>query len=280
MRSIVAAALLTALAGCAAEAPAAHGIHDATSGEHRLRFLGAAWSWGGRHGDDRELSLRFDLGQAGQGTLLSRRRDGPLWLVLPSGTRAGTDHAPLRAPGGGTTVVVERLFMPAHADSLAELTLEFIVLRVDRWREHERAGLMDASLDEMEWPPFRLGFAGEGESAWLSASLARDYEGPLPAAEALAEHLPEEFVTDRATIRDAKGRDLVRYATDHDHERRAANASYAVGKPGGPVEADPAIQYPVTLRLRIPELWTAERVQFRFRDLPLPPPPPPPAGPR
>jgi hypothetical protein len=275
MRILVAAALASGLAGCAAEDSAAPASFEATSGGHRLRYVGAAWGEAERPAGWREIALRFDLGPAGHGTLVSREGRGPPFeAITDAGTRVSISHVHPELLDGESTILGTRVDLPGSATALAEAVLEFDVLRVERWREHERGGLMDASLDEAVWPPFHLRFAGEGEAAWLSAGLVERVEAHPAEIAGLAEHLGVEFVNRHAVLRDAKGRRLVRYAVDYDHEDRAETGTYAIGKPGGPVEADPAIRYPVTLRLRIPEAWTVERVRFRFRDLPLPPAPP------
>ena len=153
--------------------------------------------------------------------------------------------------------------------TVQDLDVDLTVFRVELWKDTERSGLMDASLDEIPCAPFLLRFAGEGESCWLAVSMADDAKPPPGAADP-AEVVNCGWVATTMTLTDAKGRMLVRSNSEEREDTALATFStHATGTP--PPEGDPTIQYPVTVRLRIPEKWRTEVKTFRFRGLPAPP---------
>jgi len=269
MGRLLPALVVAVLPACATAEPGAPApaVPEAACGDHRLRLARVEWAAPATPGAAPALALQLDLLPGAEGALLSCR-PGRVRVATASGATAETAPAHFRGLGADGTVVVRGIAVPGLANAAVDVALEFTLLRVAGWTTRERGGLMDAGLDEEIWPPFRVSFAGEGETAWLGASMAERDAGFPPSAAALGEHLSFEFVTERATLRDAKGRVLSHYVTSG--TGGAATASYAVGMPGGAPDADPSIAYPVTVRLDIPERWEAEVVRFVFRGLTLP----------
>jgi hypothetical protein len=171
-----------------------------------------------------------------------------------------------KASGSGQEVILEVPYESALA-AARDLEVDLTVFRVEKWTEYETPGLMDASLDEIPCPPFLMRFAGEGESCWLSASMGDDPKPPPGTADP-AEVVDLGWVATTVTLTDAKGRALVRTRSEEGPDTALANFStHADGTP--PPPGEPTIQYPVTVRLRIPAKWTTEVKTFRFRGLPL-----------
>ena len=151
-----------------------------------------------------------------------------------------------------------------------DLEVDLSIFRVHQWKTYAREGLMDASLDEIEMPPFLLRFAGEGESCWLAVSMAEPGETPPGGADP-STVVSFWWATRAATVVDAKGRVLVPHSGVFGME--SAQYAYSTHKPGTPPpEKDPTIVYPVTVRLSVPSRWDTEVRTFRFRGLPEPPP--------
>jgi hypothetical protein len=265
MRCALAAVLTALLPACASGGPeAAPGpVLEARSGPDTLRFQ-----------DRSKSGMRPDA-----------YVDGSTWLLFafestdPESLVTERSAFECRAEQQGK-IHVETGFAGCRGDNLwtlnagwdsvigraRDLEVDLSIFRVHEWKTYEREGLMDASLDEIEMPPFLLRFAGEGESCWLAASMLEakhpPTQGPDPAAV-----VGFPWALRAVTVTDAKGRALVRHSGSE--EQDSALASYSTHAPGTPPPAeDPKIVYPVTIRLRVPSKWDTEVRTFRFRGLP------------
>ena len=231
----------------------------ATSGPDTLRFVDRRIQGGFSSGGYTHLdwSIRFAFDSTERDSLLAR---GPQAMV-GRWSDERWDGNPVATRVEGREVVLEA----ANID-FTEVQIELGVVRVHAWKDHERAGLMDASLDDIEWPPYLLRCAGEGESFWLSASLM-DPEKPMAPGTDPSSVLSHAWAAETATVQDAKGRVLVRHSSSIEGE--TALATFSTHLPGTPPpEGGPTIQYPVTVRLRVPTEWVSEVRRFRFRGLP------------
>ena len=285
MRAAVAAVLLALLPACAApgEAPGEHAVPTrsaepvlvARSGPDTLRFVDRRLHGGLAVGGiltDSNWSLRFAFDSTERDSLVTNKsevvlRAGAEWRTMAERTRRRSD------PGRETefTVAVDEPPFPSGA---RDMEVDLVVFRVLEWKHFEAPGLMDASLDEIHCPPFLLRFAGEGESCWLSVSMADAPKHPLSGMDP-ADVVTYDWVAQSATLTDAKGRVLVRNVPEGDgidtsvqdlDSRTESFSTHAKDAP--PPPGEPTIQYPVTVRLRVPAKWTSEVRKFRFRGLP------------
>ena len=277
MGKAAAAALVAGLFGCAA-VPAEEGVPaavpgpvEAVSGPDRLTLVEARWveDWAEKSGTFLRLKFRFDSSE--RGSLLSRA-PARILAEVPSGRVVAGDETPVQVEGDEAAVLLAIPRPGVQGGTLASLRVDCTVLRVREWSEFVREGLMDGGLDEMEWPPWTLRFAGEGESCWLAIGPA-DEGGPMfgfgtPAK--LGDYLSPDFAARRASLRDAKGRDLVPWSIAEGKSGLVVTSG--IHLPGQPPPEDPTIDYPVALRLVVPGSWHAETVRFTFGEVPLPEP--------
>jgi len=214
----------------------------------------------------RQWSLLFTFGSTEPDSLVTNRSEA----VLRTEGESGAVEARARPWNPFDRYVPFQVPYESPLGTARDIEVDLPIFRVLGWKDFECPGLMDASLDELHCPPFLLRFAGEGESCWLSVSMGdgpKDPQGGMDPSEIVS----FEWAAQTVTVVDAKGRVLVRGGGDFREDVAVVNFS-THAKDAPPPPGDPTIQYPVTVRLRVPEKWRTEVKTFRFRGLPAPPP--------
>lgn len=172
----------------------------------------------------------------------------------------------------GGTIRFSGLELYRPSDRLRRLRVECRLLRVFSWTEHTILIAGPGSIagpgatSEVLCPPFHVGLDGRETSALVSAWCGDDLRTlPAPQRE-LAAVLGHDWVAMSLELRDAAGRALRCTSGGGTGGTTVGGYEPEPVEPTGPA---PAVAYPVTGTLRLPERWVVEIVPFEFEDLPL-----------